>query len=344
MRRATSRSASTSRPESISSRIANFGLEHRELQRLGALLLAAGELDVDARARGTASPTPRRVGLGRDAIASPSASRPWPRSAAARKSSSAHAGHLDRVLQREEQAARGALAAWAGRAARRRRCVTEPAGDLVVAAAHEHVRQRRLARPVRAHERVHLARRAPRGRRRAGSPCRRPTRAGPTIAQHAHGRRHHHVVAVDPDVVDGHRLGGGQGLRLAGLERERGAVLRALDLALVLPHVALGERVVGVGARVADHVPVVVDAHDAQAVAVDVEARVRCPARRRRPCRPARQALALAIASRCSIFSITLRRSGATSDGSGSRSNTSSKNPSTMSRSASSGGTPRVSR
>ena len=40
-----------------------------------------------------------------------------------------------------------------------------------------------------------------------------------------------------------------------------------------------------------------------------------------------RQARARAIGSRCSIFSITLRRSGATSDGTGRRSNTSSKKP-----------------
>src|SRR4051812_10856965 len=55
----------------------------------------------------------------------------------------------------------------------------------------------------------------------------------------------HHVVAVDPDRVDGHRLGGRQRLRFAGRERERRAVLRALDLALVDPDVSLRERVVG---------------------------------------------------------------------------------------------------
>ena len=109
MRRATSRSASTSRPESISSRTANFGSQHRELQRLGALLLAAGELDVHAAVeellRDTEARRPRR------AIRAPSssASRRWPRSAASRRSTDAHAGDLDRVLHREEQPARGPL-------------------------------------------------------------------------------------------------------------------------------------------------------------------------------------------------------------------------------------------
>src|SRR5437879_1578090 len=55
-----------------------------------------------------------------------------------------------------------------------------------------------------------------------------------------------HVVAVDHDVVHPYRAGGRQGLRLAGQQRERRAVLRALDLALVGPHIALGERVIGV--------------------------------------------------------------------------------------------------
>jgi hypothetical protein len=46
-RRATAPKASTSRPESISSRIANLGLQDSELHHLGALALAAGEVDVD---------------------------------------------------------------------------------------------------------------------------------------------------------------------------------------------------------------------------------------------------------------------------------------------------------
>ena len=93
------------------------------------------------------------------------------------------------------------------------------------------------------------------------------------IRSDAHGHLHHHVVAVDPHGVDGHRSGRRQGLGLAGRERERRAVLRALDLALVGPDVALGERVVGVRALVADHVPVVAEVHRAEPVTVDVEPR-----------------------------------------------------------------------
>src|SRR5256885_283828 len=81
--------------------------------------------------------------------------------------------------------------------------------------------------------------------------------------------RHHHVVTVDLDVIHPHGLSGGQGRRFPGLERERRAVLRALDLALVLPHVALRQGVVGVRARVVDDVEIVADAHDAQPLTVD---------------------------------------------------------------------------
>src|SRR4051812_7646517 len=65
---------------------------------------------------------------------------------------------------------------------------------------------------------------------------------------------HDHVGAVDADVVDRDRAGGGEALGRAVDEREGGTVARALDLTLVLPHVALGQRVVLVRALVADHV------------------------------------------------------------------------------------------
>jgi hypothetical protein len=49
-------------------------------------------------------------------------------------------------------------------------------------------------------------------------------------------------------------------------------VLPALDLALVLEHLAVGQRVVLVAALVADGVVVVADPHQADAMALDVEA------------------------------------------------------------------------
>ena len=107
-RRATSRSASTSRPLSISSSTANSRRQHRELQRLGALLLAARELDVDAAVEELLRHTEARR-LGGDArveVAGRSALTPH---RGREQVAQAHAGHLDRVLQREEQAARGAL-------------------------------------------------------------------------------------------------------------------------------------------------------------------------------------------------------------------------------------------
>ena len=48
-------------------------------------------------------------------------------------------------------------------------------------------------------------------------------------------------------------------------------MLGALDLQLVLPHVALGERVVGVAAAVAEGVHVVADPHQRDAVRPDVD-------------------------------------------------------------------------
>jgi hypothetical protein len=69
----------------------------------------------------------------------------------------ADAGDLDRVLERQEQARRRALfglhleqvlAVSVGRAA----------GHLVAVAARQHIGQRRLARAVRPHDRMHLAR------------------------------------------------------------------------------------------------------------------------------------------------------------------------------------------
>ena len=221
-------------------------------------------------------------------------------------------------------------------------------GDRVVAPTHEHVRQRRLARAVRAHERVHLARAhlevdaaqdlLPRDGGVQVRDLQHAHRPPPTVA-------HDHVGAVDAHVVDGDGLRRREAL---GLSRRpartwsRGAGTRSrARLPRRRPRPASSPR-----------------------ASTRRRSRRTCPSRlttqRRWPSTSKRAAVpggdvvdraharrhapALAIGSRCSSFSTTLRRNGATSERTGRRSNTSSKNPSTMRRSASSGGTPRVAR
>src|SRR5688500_14922571 len=70
------------------------------------------------------------------------------------------------------------------------------------------------------------------------------------------------LAVVDDDVVDRRRPRRRKGQCFARLEAEHGAVLPALDRALVGVDLAFGERVVGVCAGVADGIEIVVDAHD----------------------------------------------------------------------------------
>src|SRR5690554_1566663 len=80
------------------------------------------------------------------------------------------------------------------------------------------------------------------------------------------------VAVGDLHVVDGGGLGGGQARGLAGDEREGAAVLPALEGLLRGIDLALGEADVLVGAPVADGVDVVVDAHEGDRHAVDLDA------------------------------------------------------------------------
>ncbi len=155
-RRATSRRASTSRPLSISSSTANFGrrtascsVSARFCSPPENSTLRPRSRNCDATPRRSASVATRRaevVGVATLAVEGGGEEVVEP-----------HARQLHRVLQREEQPARGTLvrgqveqlvAVDGDRAA----------GDGVVAPTHQHVRERRLARAVRPHERVHLAR------------------------------------------------------------------------------------------------------------------------------------------------------------------------------------------
>ena len=88
----------------------------------------------------------------------------------------------------------------------------------------------------------------------------------------AHGTTTDHGVALDLDGVDGHRArwpGSEQGC--AGAQIEGAAVPGALDLALVVPHLALGQREVLVAASVADGEEVVADPHQRHPQPGDVE-------------------------------------------------------------------------
>src|SRR5919106_1516186 len=181
----------------------------------------------------------------------------------------------------------------------------------------------------------------PAPRREGRRPRERAPAWSPSFRDH-----HHDVAVVDVHLVDRLGFGGRQGERLAGLERELAAVLPALDGPVLGVDLALGQRDVGVRAAVADGVELVADPHDGDAVLADVEAagltgcqvveaaKPLLGAGLRRGCSPSR---------RSNLAAIVERSSGAT-EVTGARSSTSSKNPLTMSRSASSVATPRLSR
>jgi hypothetical protein len=130
--------------------------EDAELQGLVLLLLAARQVDVEGpidepgierQALGLGPD----VGVDRDGVATAGAGRRL------QQRVERHAGHLGRVLQGEEQSGLGPLPRFEPQhvdAVERH----GPSQHLVAGAAHQDVGQRRLARPVGTHHRVHLAR------------------------------------------------------------------------------------------------------------------------------------------------------------------------------------------
>ena len=139
---------------------ADGGPEHAELDHLGALALAAREVDVERPAQQAGVEADglglldhallqRERRLGADVAHAAAGGRGQQRV-------QAHAGHLDRVLQREEQPGprplprrqAGQLLPVHGDGAR---------GHLGAGPAHERVGQGALARAVGAHDHVHLA-------------------------------------------------------------------------------------------------------------------------------------------------------------------------------------------
>ena len=124
------------------------------------------------------------------------------------------ARHLDRILHRQEEATPGALP---GRQAQELLTVDRDraTSHLVLVAAHERVRQRRLAGSVRSHDRVHLT------GTHLEVDAAQDLVAGDGRVQiddlQACSRHDHlHIVAVDLHLVHRHGLRGGQCLRFAG--------------------------------------------------------------------------------------------------------------------------------
>ncbi len=129
--------------------------EHTQLQRLVALLLTTGEIDVQGP-RKEALVESDALRLGHHQRVHVAARPPRGDEGLVQHRLQRHTGHFRGVLHRQEKAGPGPLPG--GQAQQ-----VEPvegdrsAEDLITGLAHEHMRQRRLARAVRAHDGVHLA-------------------------------------------------------------------------------------------------------------------------------------------------------------------------------------------
>ena len=203
-RRAQSRRASMSSPESSSSRIAIFGSQHRELQRLVALLLAARQIDVE-RAVEEALLEVDPLGLvaqHRFEVGRLTTAR---LQRLGHRVDQCHARHLGRILHDEVQPGDGALPG------RHRQQVASIERDrtlehLVARLAHHDRRQRALAGTVRDPSRRAPRPTTPRDRCRAGSPCRATAARSPAIVKRRHAstasREHADVGGVERDAHD----------------------------------------------------------------------------------------------------------------------------------------------
>src|SRR5262245_27434184 len=130
-------------------------LENGELQRLVALLLTAGQIDVQwtFEEAGVEADACRLGGDPRREVTNIAALR---LERGGEHVLEAHAWHLGRVLEREEQARLRALPRLEPEQidAVERHGAAE---HLIAGTSHQDVRQRRLPRPVRPHDRVHFA-------------------------------------------------------------------------------------------------------------------------------------------------------------------------------------------
>ena len=189
------------------------GLEHAELQRLVALLLAAGEVDVERpRSRKRSSKPMRSASAAISAATSPCRGpRPRTQRCERRRRSDTPGTSVGYCMARNRPAWARSHAGRASRSTPSR--VTVPPSDLVAGPAHEHV-----ATASTCPSRSGPSRRGPRrcgrrGRCPGGSPCRRRRPAGRSISSTCVGviGTATSIVAVDdPDLVDRHGPGGRQ--------------------------------------------------------------------------------------------------------------------------------------
>ena len=284
MRRATARRASTSRPESISSRTANLGRRTPSCTVSLRLRSPPDRSTLSGRDRNRSS-KPTRAASAPSRAATSARSRPWAANASPRASTSDTPGHLDRVLHGQEQPGLGPLPRRQGQQVLA--VEGDPAADhLVAGPAHQHVGQRALARAVGAHHGVDLAaahlevdaaQDLLAGRPSARRSFDHAATLGSARSRHPRRRRPRRATSYT-----GTGLVAGSDWGLPSTQRERAAVLPALDLALLGVDLALGQREVGVAAPVADGVEVVADAHQAHAGAGRRRSAGPCPARSRR--------------------------------------------------------------
>ena len=341
-RRATSRSESTSRPESISSRIANCGCSTASCTVSARFCSPPENSSLTPRAQQLGAHA-ERGRLGQHRVVQTVGVDVAGAHRRGDERLERHAGHFHRVLHREEQPALRALPR--GQADELFAVDRDRAAGHLVVGRGPSARATASTCPSRSGPSARALRPSATSR---STPCRislpatlhaqtrrssRMLTGPPPSRRRLRRRRRRPGPAGSPAASAARRSAARTSSRASGTRsRSSSAHTSPSD-----------KREVGVRAGVADRVEVVADAHDRDAVAVDVEA-TRANRARGRHGRTRAARHPSVLARRCSSLSTTERRSPLDSALTGRRSSTSSKNPSTIRRSASSGGMPRLSR